>query len=563
MADLESRFGRPITQQLMSWTVRNFKAIEFAETPLTGLVALAGANSSGKSSLLQSLLLLAQSGDQEVTLNGSLVRLGTPRDVVRAGATALSIACSATVEVGKEVAEWHVELTLRSTQDGLRVSECAVARDGEPLLLASDSRVTERAHSHVDGDRTYGDTILRIREIGGRQAPSHTYLTFNGLAPAALHTRVDSRSTLTELRRTFSLSELRSNPEAAERFTELVFSNFYRAQVEKEASALTEAVRAVIGGDLFEEDTAARLSRSTLDTILVALSERGGDGAWQPVPIRPGLAYATRRLSPRYVSLMIPSYAEAFHSLLVANDVLSRLGSSVRYLGPLREEPQVVSKSGSRNPLSPVGLRGERTAELLSTRTRNVKFWDWDRRERRADLTTAVSLWAGYLGIGDDVSVEDQGKLGRGLRISVNGVPRDLTMIGVGASQLLPVLAVVLDAPPGSVVLLEQPELHLHPSVQSRLGDFLLFARRDVCVVVETHSEYIITRLRRRIAERKAGAENVHILFAEELRGGTEVRELRVTDLGNLDDWPRGFFDAQDEEARAIVRAIASRRSTE
>jgi predicted ATPase len=174
-----------------------------------------------------------------------------------------------------------------------------------------------------------------------------------------------------------------------------------------------------------------------------------------------------------------------------------------------------------------------------------------------------VSAWAAHLGIGESVSVEDQGKLGRGLRITMNGIPRDLTMIGVGASQLLPVVTVVLDAPPNSIVLLEQPELHLHPSVQSRLGDFLLVARPDVCIIVETHSEYLITRIRRWVAEQRVLRSDVHILFAEPLEDGTEVRELRMSELGNLDDWPVGFFDSQDNEARAIVRAIANRRTSQ
>jgi predicted ATPase len=100
----------------------------------------------------------------------------------------------------------------------------------------------------------------------------------------------------------------------------------------------------------------------------------------------------------------------------------------------------------------------------------------------------------------------------------------------------------------------------LHPSVQSRLGDLLVFARPDICVIVETHSEYLITRIRRWVAEGRAKRERVHVLFAEPAAGGTEVRELRMSELGNLDDWPAGFFDAQDGDARAIVRAIAGRR---
>lgn len=559
MVDSILRFGRPPAQHLQSWSVRNFKALEFAETPLEGLVALAGANSSGKSSLLQSLLLVAQSGDQEVTLNGNLVRLGVPRDVVRSGSNTVSISCSTSTGTGADKREWQVELTLRPTLEGLRVSECSVARDGEAVFFASDARVTERVHSQVDDERTFGDTILRVREVNGTLAPPHTYVTFHGFLPVALHPKIDMASTLRELRRTFTRDTL-LDPEVADQFTELVFSHFYRIQSEAGAGPLNDAVKTIINGGLLRERPSEHISRSMLDGVVRALAERAGDGTWQAIPLRSATGAASRRMSQRYMSLNLPAIALAHGALLIVSEVFSRVSQTVRYLGPLREEPQVVSKSGARSRLIPVGVRGELTAELLSTRTAPVRYWDWHQQERKSDLTTAVSAWSAHLGIGDSVSVEDQGKLGRGLRISVNGVSRDLTMIGVGASQLLPVVTVVLDAPPGSIVLLEQPELHLHPSVQSRLGDFLLFARPDVCVIVETHSEYLITRMRRWVADQRVRRDDVHILFAEPLDDGTEVRELRITELGNLDDWPAGFFDSQDHESRAIVQAIARRR---
>jgi predicted ATPase len=161
------------------------------------------------------------------------------------------------------------------------------------------------------------------------------------------------------------------------------------------------------------------------------------------------------------------------------------------------------------------------------------------------------------LGVGETVGVEDQGKLGRGLRITVNGIPRDLTTIGVGASQLLPVITIVLAADAGSIVMLEQPELHLHPAVQSRLADFFLFARPDVTLIVETHSEYLVTRMRRRAAEGSISGDKVALMFAEQIDGTTQVRRLHMDSLGDLDVWPVGFFDTQEEESRALVAAIS------
>lgn len=104
--------------------------------------------------------------------------------------------------------------------------------------------------------------------------------------------------------------------------------------------------------------------------------------------------------------------------------------------------------------------------------------------------------------------------------------------------------------------MLEQPELHLHPAVQSRLADFLLFARTDLRLVVETHSEYLITRIRRRVAEGARASKNIAVMFAERDGDASNFRSLVLNDVGDFSDWPRGFFDTQDEDGRAIVRAV-------
>src|SRR5580698_5246676 len=93
------------------------------------------------------------------------------------------------------------------------------------------------------------------------------------------------------------------------------------------------------------------------------------------------------------------------------------------------------------------------------------------------------------------------GKLGHELKVTTHGVerPHDLTNVGVGVSQVLPIVVMCLLAPVDSTMILEQPELHLHPAVQARLADFFLsIAKAGKQCIVETHSEYLINRLRLR-----------------------------------------------------------------
>lgn len=134
--------------------------------------------------------------------------------------------------------------------------------------------------------------------------------------------------------------------------------------------------------------------------------------------------------------------------------------------------------------------------------------------------------------------------------------------IGVGVSQLVPVVVMALAWPGGALV--EQPELHLHPAVQAGLGDLLIHAWK-VCLtqfVVETHSEHLLLRLFRRVRETAEGRQpaghpgltpaDLSVVCVEPARygdGTTQVRQIGVTEGGETaDPWPRGFLDERTEE---------------
>ena len=88
-------------------------------------------------------------------------------------------------------------------------------------------------------------------------------------------------------------------------------------------------------------------------------------------------------------------------------------------------------------------------------------------------------------------------------------------MLGSGVSQILPALVLLYYIPEGSTVLMEQPEIHLHPSVQSDLADIMLNVakNRNVQIIVESHSEHLMRRLQRRVAEEEASVEDVKLYF--------------------------------------------------
>ena len=141
----------------------------------------------------------------------------------------------------------------------------------------------------------------------------------------------------------------------------------------------------------------------------------------------------------------------------------------------------------------------------------------------------------------------------------------DLTHVGVGVSQVLPILVMCLLAEPDTTLIFEQPELHLHPKVQTLLGDFFLsMSLLGKQCVLETHSEYLINRLRFRAAASTSDeiAKNIVMYFVEKPADKSVFRRVIVNEYGAITDWPDGFFDQSQDEAEGILKAATRKRQS-
>ena len=126
--------------------------------------------------------------------------------------------------------------------------------------------------------------------------------------------------------------------------------------------------------------------------------------------------------------------------------------------------------------------------------------------------------------------------------------------IGVGISQLLPVVVAAIDPHRPGITAIEQPELHLHPGMQVELGDLFAQPLDGRCVfLLENHSEHLMLRLLRRIEETHSGElpkgkpalrpDQVSVVFLEQIDGEARATPLRIDETGEfIDRWPRGFF---------------------
>lgn len=132
----------------------------------------------------------------------------------------------------------------------------------------------------------------------------------------------------------------------------------------------------------------------------------------------------------------------------------------------------------------------------------------------------------------------------------------NLAAMGTGLSQLVPVVVQTVLTPKDGCILIEQPEIHLHPKAQAALGDlFVQHAKQGRQIIVETHSEHLLLRIRRRIAESRINPSLVQVFFVDKLRNQTRIRQLSVGKGGHFKRWPAGFFEEGYREAMALAMA--------
>ena len=226
------------------------------------------------------------------------------------------------------------------------------------------------------------------------------------------------------------------------------------------------------------------------------------------------------------------------------------------YLGPLRERPQREYRWSGAGPEG-VGLSGEYAIDALLAGTG---------QEPAEELQNRIGDCLKALGLVESFSVRELAE-GKGLYETVltradGGPETTLVDVGFGVSQVLPVLVLLHYVPPYSIVLMEQPELHLHPSVQNGLGDVMLEVakKRHVQIVIESHSEHLLRRLQRRVAEGEADVRDLKLYFVRSEEGEAKLDPLRLNEWGGIENWPEHFFGDEMGEIAATSKAGLERR---
>jgi len=240
------------------------------------------------------------------------------------------------------------------------------------------------------------------------------------------------------------------------------------------------------------------------------------------------------------------------------------------FIGPLRERNITNDDIFSYNYPFLLGKNGELSGNFLGTFGDNIiEFPTPSYFEGSSDLIQTesksyfehLSDWLNHIGIANEVKITQ-----KGLLINQEGRDLQLQNVGVGVSQVLPVLLAAMISDDDirekqtgikDILLLEQPALHLHPSAQANLGDFFIAStlEHNKTIFIETHSEHIVNRIKtRKIELENIYPEKINIFFAMKNEGKTNLIEMKIAKDGSydVDEYPDGFFDEAQKEAYSL-----------
>lgn len=566
--------------RLAGLELKNFKSVRQADITIGALTVIVGANSTGKSSVLQAVLAMSQVTRRRIdghrfSLNDEFARLGTfeavrhqradPGEPVRIGLRFFTDARdvwrnSAVRAAGRLVVRppdrkplpldvhWLIELD-SATEDQIgsaQISAIEVCTKGDGLVA---SVRLERAHTPSLFSRQRYDLAEGLAFTGiVRSADSETTVldalissgqvgTLFGTPPAASVRVRDWFSAISDQPRLEHsveaclpvISRQQAIQQAVwairqEEPADPAFVDWY--------GQLTDDVRTQVESEVLEGFEAELLMR-----------RRAGTGDAEPLEGRgPARLAGAQRACARY------------------------LAAQVRYVGPLRHAPYRPFPSAPDPDLGEVGVEGEYVASVLQANRGIERHYPVPGgATEQLPLLEAVKRWLVDFGLAEDLRVREDTPLVLGIDVVPPGLERAVTLsaVGVGVSQVLPVIVQCLVAGPGALVVLEQPELHLHPAAQQRLGDFFLACTAwGQNLLVESHSEYLVLRLRRRVAEDQTDRlkDDLVLLFASRgHEGETVYRPIELTNTGALVEWPDGFFDQGADEAHQLLIASAAK----
>ncbi len=613
-----------------SWTLKNFKSVTDKTTlDFAPLTIFAGSNSSGKSTIIQSILMIAQTiqnsvRSKSVILNGHMVKLGTFNDILSNGSAEETILVGFTITPNKNVSENKFNrYSIRSGEEIKKlVCEFSFSAIGprkdllqlQPKLEELNLKITRNdprleskdSESEVSISRSNSSIESKLKKyelqhdkLNPNEISSLEYDVNKPRRPSQIRHGLRSQKQMGEfagaalyhfLPQTLTLA-YDIIEEKKRIITEMIINarQFREYEiVENIDDYLNEKFKLFFLSLLDDIVKGFKGESRFLDSFVKSLANLKEDFTYANIKKCYSVPIFQQLITQRVVESKdelkalidlgsVKQYGldiqhSYFYDVLEFVDVFCR--RSVKYLGPLRDEPKpIYPLIGSADP-SDIGLKGENTASVFDIHKETIinyikpEWFESDLQKKEVvedTLENAVFEWLSYMGVAKSVVTSDKGKLGHEMKITTQGSEseHELTHVGVGVSQVLPILVLSLLAEEDSCLIFEQPELHLHPKVQTRLADFfssMLYLNKQC--IVETHSEYLINRLRYLIAvsDKDELSSKINIYFVEKDHDKSTYNKLLINRYGTITNWPKGFFDENERNASSVIKAAMDKK---
>jgi len=248
-----------------------------------------------------------------------------------------------------------------------------------------------------------------------------------------------------------------------------------------------------------------------------------------------------------------------------------RMLAGISYLGPLREHPQRIYQWSGDTP-EDVGQTGKLAVAAILAAEQAGRWMNRGWKRPRRAFPQLIAEWLKDINVIHDFEVRSVAKGRKEFEVLLNvqqWSPKvKITDVGFGVSQVLPALVQAFYCAPHSTVWMEQPEIHLHPQVQSDLADVFISAvqayengiEKKAQLIVESHSEHFLTRLQRRVAEGVIDPSDVAIYFCRNAEDGAVLDSLDLDLFGEIKNWPANFFGDQMSDMSERVKAAMARK---
>lgn len=553
---------------IKTWRLKNFKSIgESMEAIHFGkLTILAGANSSGKSSVIQSILLLMQTlagkSQSALQLNGELVSLGTVGDLWHDGKIDEPLSFEFSLDNPKQPhTDIHFNLNFLPIASDDYTGTLVGLVDGNYIEKdVTAPRYFEYLHVKYNGPKVFDHEQYIVEELSENvQANAELQLADSGLTQisAIKGAKIDLQQFLPG-RITFSATRTK---------TALDWETFLADPLEHKMRR--DQLRATLQDDYMQKiETAIQVlelpalhdvNATSHKTTLVQYRDWYGRlSAVQAQALKEHYQQHLEGLLVDVIQEHTLDFTEQF-----SDTAIEFFNRKIRYLSANRIAPTALFNRLESKSWSEVNTNGSNVAAaLIEFGAKTIRFWHpVDQEVVHDTLMTAVMLWLKYFELVEDIKTRDYGKLGTFLSVKSFNVDRDidLTSVGFGISQILPIIVQGLLTPINGMFIVEQPEVHLHPQVQSQLAIFFLaLTQAGVQCLVETHSEHIVDQLRLLIAQRKQDTQaKLRMYFVSRLpKEGSVFEKVEVSKAGNITNWPEGFMNQSKKASEQLLFAM-------